>query len=680
MIIGLPTPRIALWGTPARAAAALWRVSLAREACCPAECIALPASLGELAMSLTQGGADGLLEVVFRDDRDLEMLAEALDRLDASGAALSLRLRRYGQHPAPPSGLALVGEVGTRMAIQRWLEEALRARPHLVWRLDSLRPPLVLPPDVSEVRLRTRAAAPAPVADIAGRNLKVVAAFGAEKALAGRALSRQMLRVLLAEGLPELLAVTDAGGVEPLAAYPGAEARTLFVFPERLLPVSRAFYSRGFDLLCALNAAGVPTDVLAFGPPQEAERRRIEAALRAVAPRATVVPLRRASRRPAGLLVWRLERVLRRIVREAAPAPMRFSERQDFFGSRWQSAQITQAVTEGGYSRVIMTGAWSLRTIAALRRSRPDLRIACDTHDVFFVADTQANARLRRFLYSPARQKSREMAALQDCDLVIAISHSDADNLRQAGLAAPLLVESGTFEYARVDPAISPDAASFGYIGTANSHNRLALETLRREWWPAILRAFPAARLRIAGAACRTPEAEQMAASHPAQVELAGFVRDLRDFYAGVRTMLSPISIQGGLNFKSVEALVAGRELLITELGARCIGGGTGLWVADGAEALATAIARIAATSHGQERRAMIQTEALAVFGEAAGFRGLAAWAAGEAQLGPAADPASTRAVLQQAAHGMLRDIQAPGEMAAPLPLADGGSSHEGRN
>jgi hypothetical protein len=579
-----------------------------------------------LAASRTAGCApiDGLL----REDLDLAMVAEAFAALRASGAAVTLRLRKTISCHHTPMGVAFAGET-TRLNLQQCLETLLRAKPKGTWRLAASQPPLALPARIAEAWLRTHDDVAPALSGIPSKELKLVVALAATAHGARAALPRHILKTLLAESLPEVLVLTDEG-LEPLEPYKESVAKTLFIFPERMLPVTRAFYSRGFDLLSALNAQGVATDVLVFGPPAEPDLRRIEATLRLVAPRARALPLKRASLSRVSRAVRDAEAYLRRLVGDNASAPMRYSEREAFFCAPWQIARIAEAVLEGGYKRVIMTGAWSLAAITSLRRCCPELQVACDTHDVFFVADSQANAGLRRFLYSPRRQKARELAALAECDLVLAISPSDAESLRDAGLAAPMVVESGTFEHARVDPAVDPDPACFGYIGTANAQNRMALDTLRTEWWPAIRRAMPEARLLIAGPACKTPEAQQLLAESPDRVELVGFVRDLRDFYVLVRTMLSPIAIQGGLNFKSVEALVAGRELVTTELGSRCIGPRVGVWVADRAAEVEAAVARIAAGPNGPDRRRDVQEDALRIFGEAAGFRALAGWASGK--------------------------------------------------
>jgi hypothetical protein len=263
-----------------------------------------------------------------------------------------------------------------------------------------------------------------------------------------------------------------------------------------------------------------------------------------------------------------------------------------------------------------------------LRARRPDLCWACDTHDVFFMLDRDANATERRFFFSARRQRKQEMRALASVDLAVAISASDGEALRKAGLGGRVCVDSGTFEHARVAPNLpAPGFGTFGYIGSGNVHNQNCLLSIMTRWWPEILAETQDARLRIAGGAAGTTAAKRLAEAFPHSIELLGFVSDLRDFYASVHTTLSPIAVQGGLNFKSVETLIAGRELLTTKLGARCLGFQEGIWIADDEPGgVAAAIRALRATPVGPERRAAVQAAALAKFGESAGFYNLMRW------------------------------------------------------
>jgi hypothetical protein len=246
------------------------------------------------------------------------------------------------------------------------------------------------------------------------------------------------------------------------------------------------------------------------------------------------------------------------------------------FGTKTNSERLFDVIkSESNIRNVIYTGAWFYPAIKTIRNKFPDIKWFCDTHDVFFVVDEYSNKDESRFLYSPSMQKERELNALNNSDGVIAISPSDATSFHGAGINVPIFKESGSFEQASfgVDIANGPRELKFGFIGSGNNNNRNCLKLILNDWWPKILEKMPSAKLVIAGSACKTPESELLRKSYIKSVELLGFVDDLSGFYNSVQIMLSPIIVRGGLNFKSAEALIAGRVLLTNPLGSECLEG-----------------------------------------------------------------------------------------------------------
>ncbi|MGE8458992.1 MAG: hypothetical protein ACN6OY_20710, partial [Pseudomonas alloputida] len=55
-------------------------------------------------------------------------------------------------------------------------------------------------------------------------------------------------------------------------------------------------------------------------------------------------------------------------------------------------------------------------------------------------------------------------------------------------------------------------------------------------------------------------------------IEALGFVDNISDFYNRIDVSLNPVIVQGGLNFKSVEAVFAGKHLFTNPLGQECLG------------------------------------------------------------------------------------------------------------
>jgi hypothetical protein len=72
----------------------------------------------------------------------------------------------------------------------------------------------------------------------------------------------------------------------------------------------------------------------------------------------------------------------------------------------------------------------------------------------------------------------------------------------------------------------------------------------------------------VAGGICNTAKASTLERLRLGGVEVLGRMDDLRDFYARAGVVLNPVGPSTGIKIKSVEALVAGRDLVTTQWGA----------------------------------------------------------------------------------------------------------------
>ncbi len=467
-----------------------------------------------------------------------------------------------------------------------------------------------------------------PRGPVAGVNLAKLTHVYASEAFLGTkpVLSKQFLRRILVNSLCEFWTVTRELGLTPYAPLASKSSKALFVFPARMLPANRAFLARGFDLITHLNVSGRHTDVLVFGPANR-DAQRIRAALGAIAPKAFEAPLQRGA--PSGFMAGLAakEEELRGMLGLSGAPPSSFANREHAINVEANVEKVVETALEGRYRVVILTGAWFSQPVARLRRALPGIRIICDTHDVFFVVDRDVNRDSRRVLHSAQREKQREVRRLNSFDAVIAISAADAENMRAAGVRVPVLTAPGSFEYALLKPPTAKRVGHFGYIGTSNTQNRLALDLLAREWWPEILSVMPDSTLHLAGPICDVPAALRLRGKYQAAVVLHGRVPSLSDFYRQVHTVLAPIVVQGGLNFKSVEALMGGRNLVCTELGARCLGSDArGVWVVRKPGDVAKAIEKIASPQTQTEVGLEIQRAAHRRFGETSGYAELDSW------------------------------------------------------
>ena len=387
-------------------------------------------------------------------------------------------------------------------------------------------------------------------------------------------IGRDFWKQVFASEIPKILEFDEAFKCTALRLFDSSRPTTLFVFPERMLPLGRAYYLRAFDMLLGLNYAGEACAVLILGP-SNTDLERIQRALEVVSPFVFAHPLNRGNFPQHHHAVRKTENFLRKRLGVNSSPPMRFTERCYIFGTKHNKRLLSDSIEKlTSVKSVVYTGAWFTSSVLSLKKKNPSVKWYCDTHDVFFVLDRDSNKMERRFIYSPERQKRRELMYLNSIDGVIAISGADKEALETAGCTSSVMVESGSFSHAArgVDICKAPAELVFGFIGTNNANNIKCLQMVRMKWWPAIVARHPEARLLLAGSICKSHEAVVLKEKFPDAISTLGFVDVLSDFYISVQAMLSPIAVQGGLNFKSVEALMAGRPLLTNELGSRCIG------------------------------------------------------------------------------------------------------------
>ncbi|OGX85237.1 hypothetical protein BEN47_02670 [Hymenobacter lapidarius] len=114
---------------------------------------------------------------------------------------------------------------------------------------------------------------------------------------------------------------------------------------------------------------------------------------------------------------------------------------------------------------------------------------------------------------------------------------------------------------------------------------------LAEEIMPLVRARHPAARLLIAG----TTPAPRVQALASAQVEVSGWVPDIRAAYAAARVFVAPMRVGTGLQNKLLEAMAMQLPCVTTPLANNALGGSSGqqLCVAEGGEDLADAISTL---------------------------------------------------------------------------------------
>lgn len=392
----------------------------------------------------------------------------------------------------------------------------------------------------------------------------------------------------------------ERSAYRPFAHRP---SRVLDIFPGAPIPLDKGANQRAFGLVHHLNRAGIGTDLLLTTSSRRA-LPRLAGLLSAVAPTVhtyrqnkPLLPLALRARREAE----RAYRISRGVL---ASAPDLFVDRLATRSSHDGKRRLAELLATGRYDAVIVNFAWMTGMLDAAREAAPHVKWICDTHDVQFVRSATQNQREPRRFVNAAAERRAELRALDKYDAVLAISESDRDILAKHLGSERVLSSPSGFDYAHQPIGDSPPRPplTFGFIGRAMPANLLAFERLILEWWPALSAALPGSRLRVAGTLSEAGAARRLARRFPT-VELLSFVPSLATFYRSIDLALNPVVVQGGLNFKSLEALAAGRLLITTPMGRRCLGPDAPILVAERADDAVHAVRELMADPSAHQRQ-----------------------------------------------------------------------------
>lgn len=211
--------------------------------------------------------------------------------------------------------------------------------------------------------------------------------------------------------------------------------------------------------------------------------------------------------------------------------------------------------------KVIVTYAWMAPTF--IKRDQ-GVDVIVDTHDVNFVRDRnyyQSRTLIARTL--ERLNKWLEVRTLNKANRVLAISESDKSLFETEGLSTPVTLLEPSFEWMEGTLTQNkPEALNFGFIGSNMIANRLAVDEIINELWPRIVRARPNATLFIAGGICDHLKDRETLGTN---VIPMGFVTSLEGYFAKIDALISPIMMQGGLNFKVIESLCCGVPVLVNK-------------------------------------------------------------------------------------------------------------------
>lgn len=142
-------------------------------------------------------------------------------------------------------------------------------------------------------------------------------------------------------------------------------------------------------------------------------------------------------------------------------------------------------------------------------------------------------------------------------------------------------------------PDVTPRPLTLLFFGAMNYFpNTEALVWFVAEVMPLLARDFPNVALRVVGA---IPEDGPVPALHGGNVNIVGFVDDIREEIARAHVVIAPLRIGGGTRLKILEAMSMAKPIVATTLGAEGIDitHGHDILIADTPEEQASTIARV---------------------------------------------------------------------------------------
>jgi len=241
-----------------------------------------------------------------------------------------------------------------------------------------------------------------------------------------------------------------------------------------------------------------------------------------------------------------------------------------------------------------------------LRQAPPGEKLpslVVDSHEIAYdlawqFARTSKN--LGRRLYAGAnwrKLRREELGTYRDADGVCLCSADDERRLlaqlpEARTAVVPNAADVDYYQPRPTDPP--PDGRTVLYFGLLSTvPNCDAVLHFVQDIWPRIKEAHPEARCKIVGG---RPPAPLLALAGP-DVELTGFVSDLRPHLASAAAVVVPLRLGGGTRLKIVEGMAMGKAIVSTTLGAEGIEAvpGRDLLLEDQPAAFAEAVNRLLA-------------------------------------------------------------------------------------
>ena len=219
------------------------------------------------------------------------------------------------------------------------------------------------------------------------------------------------------------------------------------------------------------------------------------------------------------------------------------------------AAEALAATPDRG--RVIVGDLNVMAMLMGLAQRRP---VVYNGHNL--ESDYVGNPYIGKYHYLPIRTIERRV--LRAASESWMVSHLDVQRARQLAPGAPVRYVPNVVDVAAIVPAVAAPVSCTALMVADFTYapNRASVDWLLGEVLPLVWAQLPAARVRLVG------KGLELSGVDP-RVEVAGFVDDLGDAYAGVAAVVVPLIEGAGTPLKFVEALAYGLPIVATPLAAR---------------------------------------------------------------------------------------------------------------
>lgn len=268
------------------------------------------------------------------------------------------------------------------------------------------------------------------------------------------------------------------------------------------------------------------------------------------------------------------------------------------FVSRSFDRALRSALRNGRFDIVQIESPFLLPYLDTIRAESNAVVVLRSLNVEFHIWEQLAQNERRPWMRLATRRIARairrwEVAQLNSCDALVAITESDAHDFVALGCTRPVFVAPGGVE--RVEGLTSADPGTFYFLGSLDYRpNQEAAVWIARELRPRLEARHCPAILHVAGS---RPPHFISTVLESAGIPLYADVPDAAAFARPMSSMIVPLFSGSGMRLKIVEAMALGKAVIATPLAAAGleVEDGKHIILADDADTFAAAVESLTA-------------------------------------------------------------------------------------